>query len=323
MTARVATDLAAFRAQRTRYIGGTDIAGILGVSSWASPLSVYLDKTEPAKADDSSTLAMRRGIALERFISDEFQLAKPGLVCWHPSPVIRTDWGFPAGASIDFFAADAAKPRTPVAVVETKTAFRFGWRDWDVDAKDLPDAYFIQVQWYLAVTELELAYGAADVGDDKLRIIPITADAAVQKRLIEAGREFWTKYVAAGIAPEPIGTDADHDALTRMYSDTIPSPAVYIEGKEATAILSDYIAYKFRAEENSREAETAKQRLQMLMGEHEQAVVGKWRLTWKRQTKTLIDATRLKAERPEIAAEYVKTSESRPFGAPKEITDDH
>lgn len=307
-----------FLTQRRRYIGGTDVAAILGVSQWASPLSVFLDKTG-VPSDDKESLQMRRGLALEQFIADEFERVHPELTTWKAKPKVRTDWGFPAGASTDRLIALRDKPRTPVAILEAKTAFRFGWRDWDEANADLPDAYYVQQQWYLAVHGLPLSYGAADVGDDKLRIVPVEADPAVQKRLIEAGRDFWQQHVETGISPEPIGTDADRDALNRMYPDTIPDPPVYIEGDEAQALLSDYLAHKFGAEEAKRASEKAKQGLQALMGENEQAVVGHWMLTWRKQTKTLIDSKRLKSERPEIAAEYVKTSESRTFAAPKEF----
>ena len=313
-----ATDLATFRETRKQYLGGTDIAAILGVSQWASPLSVYLDKTG-VPSDDKDSLQMRRGLALEQFIADEFERVHPEFVTWKARPKVRTDWGFPAGASTDRLIALREKPRTPVAILEAKTAFRFGWRDWDEANADLPDAYYVQQQWYLAVHDLPLSYGSADVGDDKLRIIPVKADKAVQMRLIQAGRVFWQQHVEKGIPPEPIGTDADRDALNRMYPNTIPDPPVYIEGDEAQVLLSDYLAHKFKAEEAKREAEKAKQGLQALMGEHESAVVGHYRLAWRKQTKTLIDSKRLKAERPEIAAEYSKQSESRSFGQPKEF----
>lgn len=32
---------------RTKYLGGSDVAGILGISPWRTPLEVYLDKVQP------------------------------------------------------------------------------------------------------------------------------------------------------------------------------------------------------------------------------------------------------------------------------------
>ena len=66
-------------------------------------------------------------------------------------------------------------------------------RQWSEAEADLPDSYYVQVQWYLAVTGLDLAYGAADTGREKLTVVPIAADPAVQARLIEAGRDFWQR----------------------------------------------------------------------------------------------------------------------------------
>jgi putative phage-type endonuclease len=317
-----------FLAQRRAYIGGTDIAAIVGVSNWASPLSVYLDKTAPEKSDDKDSLPMRRGLALERFIADEFERAKPGTVCYHPAPVVRTDWGFPAGASVDRYVATTEHPRTPTAILECKTAFSYpaglAWQAPDpgkgAGEGDLPDAYYTQVQWYLAVTGLGWAYGAADTGRSELTIVPIRANERVQARLIEAGRAFWTEHVLAGVPPAPIGTDADAEALARLWPDTVPDPPVTIEDELAELILSDYLAHSVKAKEHEEQAKAAKQQLQALMGENEQAVVGSWRLTWKKQQRTTVDTKRLKAERPEVAAEYSRTSESRVFGTPKEIT---
>lgn len=312
---------AEFLAQRRAYIGGTDIAAITGVSPWASPLSVYLDKTAPEQAERADSLPMRRGLALERFIADEFERAYPRTVCYHPRPVVRTDWGFPAGASVDRFIAQVEHPRTPIAVLECKTAFGFASaKQWSEAEADLPDSYYVQVQWYLAVTGLELAYGAADTGREKLTVVPIEADPVVQERLIAAGREFWQRHVERGVPPAPTGTDADGEALARLWPDTIPEPAATIEDELAEVILSDYLAHSFKAKEHASEAERAKQQLQALMGEHESAIVGKWRLTWKRQSRTTVDTKRLKAERPDIAAAYSRTTESRVFGVPREIS---
>jgi predicted phage-related endonuclease len=317
----------AFLIQRRAYLGGTDIAGIIGVSPWSSPLSVYVDKTAPEQAEDKDSLPMRRGLALERFIADEFVRARPGIVTYHPSPIVRTDWGFPAGASIDYMVARVEHPRTPVGLMDSKTAMSFysrrQWKEPDPDRGlqegDLPDAYYTQLQWYLAVSGLSHAWAAADTGDDSLTVVPVTPSPSIQARLIDAGREFWTQHVERGIAPEPSGTDADADALSRMWPDTIPDPPVTIEDELAEVILSDYLAHKFKAEEAKRAADADKQRLQALMGEHETAVIGRWKLAWKRQSRTTVDTKRLKAEKPDLAAEYAKTSESRVFAAPKEI----
>jgi len=316
MTAREA-----FLASRRYYIGGTDAAAIVGISPFATPLTVYLDKVQPEAREDHETMAMRRGLVLERFIAAEFCRTHPVLVTYHPAPVLRTDWGFPAGASLDFYVAREERPRTPVAMLETKTAMSYySRRQWQEPAPgellsegDLPDSYYAQVQWYLAVTELPLAYAAADTGDESLTVVPIHPNERVQRRLIEACREFWVTHVEGHVAPEPTGTDKDGEALQRMWPDTIPDPPVTIEDELADVMVSDYLAHEFKAKEHKAAADKAKQQMQALMGENERAQVGAWQLSWKPVTSNRIDSKRLKAERPEIAAEYSNESTSRRF----------
>ncbi len=314
---------AEFVEARRAYLGGTDIAAVLGIapSAWGSPLSVYMDKREAEKTEDHDTLPMRRGLALERFIADEFQRARPELVCYHPKPVVRTDWGFPAGASVDFFVAHRDKPRTPVAVMDSKAAFSFfSARQWSEPDNDLPDHYYVQQCWYMAVTGLPLTYVAADTGKEQLTIVEITPREDVQQRLIDAGYRFWTNHVVPGIPPTPIGAKADAEALLHLWPQTIPEPAITIDSDEAEAELSDYLAHSLKAKEHTEAAEQAKQKLQARMGAHEQAVVGTWRLKWARQERTTLDTKRLKAEDPATYAKYARTSESRPFAQPKEMT---
>lgn len=54
--------------QRRHTIGGSDAAGIIGLSKWSSPVSVWADKTGrlPDKPD---TEAMRLGRDLESYVA--------------------------------------------------------------------------------------------------------------------------------------------------------------------------------------------------------------------------------------------------------------
>ena len=54
--------------RRRKSIGGSDAAGIVGLSKWASPFSVWADKTgrAPEKED---TEAMRQGRDLEDYVA--------------------------------------------------------------------------------------------------------------------------------------------------------------------------------------------------------------------------------------------------------------
>jgi len=302
----------AFRETRRRFIGGTDIGAIIGVSPWATPLSVYFDKTDQGEPVEE-TLAMRRGKALEHFISREFVREHPELVVdLHPDPVIRDDWGFPAGASLDGICRKRRQSE-PVAIFEAKTTSAWNAKAWDAEAGDLPDTYFTQVQWYLAVADLPLAYAAADVGDPKkLRVVEVPRDEAVIEALIRAGRDFWVAHVETHTPPAPSGHQRDGQALRAIYPRSSPDVSVVL-GDEAAALVEAYRDAAF-AEKTAAEAKAAAQnQLCALLGDAETAVAGGHKISWKSQTRTTLDGKALKADAPEIWRQYARTSEPRAF----------
>ena len=66
-------DKAVWLKHRSLGIGGSDVAAILGLSKWKSPLSVYMDKVFPEQADDKPKHeAMEWGSRLENSIATKF-----------------------------------------------------------------------------------------------------------------------------------------------------------------------------------------------------------------------------------------------------------
>lgn len=57
--------------ERRKTIGGSDAAGIVGLSKWASPYSIWAEKTGrvPEKED---TEAMRQGRDLEEYVAQRW-----------------------------------------------------------------------------------------------------------------------------------------------------------------------------------------------------------------------------------------------------------
>ena len=56
---------------RQKGLGGSDIAGILGLSPWTTPFGVYFDKVTPVEDQvDDDDKAKRRGRLLERAVGD-------------------------------------------------------------------------------------------------------------------------------------------------------------------------------------------------------------------------------------------------------------
>jgi predicted phage-related endonuclease len=57
---------------RQKYIGGSDVAAILGISPWKTPLDVYLDKSQPRveTVDPARQRLFTRGQRMEPYVID-------------------------------------------------------------------------------------------------------------------------------------------------------------------------------------------------------------------------------------------------------------
>ena len=55
---------------RTKFIGGSDVAAILGVSPWRNVVDLWMDKITPRREDGHNAAAKRRGSRLEPYILD-------------------------------------------------------------------------------------------------------------------------------------------------------------------------------------------------------------------------------------------------------------
>ncbi|HCN3423990.1 YqaJ viral recombinase family protein, partial [Escherichia coli] len=91
---------------RTKYIGGSDVAGILGISPWRTPLEVYLDKVQPRvkPVDPSKQKVFTRGQRMEPYVIDLLSEETGMEIVHRGNRYIHRDYDFIA-AEIDAEAA--------------------------------------------------------------------------------------------------------------------------------------------------------------------------------------------------------------------------
>jgi len=292
--------------RRRGFLGGTDIAAIIGVSPWRSPLDVWLDKTGRAEQRETN-YAMRRGTRLEALLLDEFGRRHPEYRVSRPrKPVVRDNAGFPAGASLDGLAYPKAS-RKAAAVLEAKTAFG-SWKAFR--GRDLPDQYWVQVQWYLWVTGLPVAYVIADTGAWDVKEITIEPDGEVQQRLVDEGRRFWVDYVMADTPPPPApGHPSDLQALGVAYRETTDD--VLELPDDVTRLVAAYVDEQRAKAEHEARLDELKATIAAAMGPHTKARGGSYEISWAPQTRMSVDTKALKAAHPDIAEQFTRTTESR------------
>lgn len=292
-------------AQRRTGIGGSDVAAILGLSKWSTPLQVYQQKRGEL-GEQPENDAMRWGRYLEPVVRQAYADETGNEVRVLPTMIRHPAHDFMV-ANLDGFVAPEHAPRR---VFEAKTARSAeGWGEPGTD--QIPQPYLLQVQHYLAVTGFIVADVAVLIGGSDFRLYEVPEDRELQEMLVDAEHEFWRR-VQRGDPPEPVTTA---DAIARWGRSSI-----------ADRVMADDTALQalqtLRAARESIQAaeqleEAAKVILMRALGERDTLVdsTGRALCTWKVSAPPMrFDAAALKAAHPELHAQFLKPGEpSRRF----------
>jgi len=186
---------------RARSIGASDSAGILMVSSWSSPQSVYADKRGLSDPFDAEHL--KWGRLLEPII---LQQAAERLGCQvrKPAKAIRNPNIPYFHANLDgVFYGNAEHEGIPCEAKVTSTSEGFG-----PDGTDhVPAQYQIQCQHQMMVTEDDRCVLAALIRGTDLRLYYLQRNEEIIAKIREAGTHFWEQHV---IRQEMPGVDWSH-----------------------------------------------------------------------------------------------------------------
>lgn len=177
--------------QRRQGIGGSDAAKVLGVSRWGGPLSVYLEKKGLYIPDDPGEPAYW-GTVLEDVVAREFE-KRSGLRVQRQNKIF-THPGYPwMLANIDRRIVGQKKG------LECKTASNFMGDEWEGD--ELPDAYYIQIQHYMAVMGWEACWVACLIGGQRYVQKEVQRNPELINTIIEKEREFWEEHFLKDVPP--------------------------------------------------------------------------------------------------------------------------
>ncbi|MCW5943871.1 MAG: YqaJ viral recombinase family protein [Fimbriimonadaceae bacterium] len=197
-----------FLARRRDYLGGTDLAAILGRHKYRTPLQVWMEKTGRT-AESTTSRAAEVGILLEplakAWYEQEANVAiQPGSELRHPIH------GF-LGGNPDGYIGQSA-------VVEIKTYGATTASEWGESGTDqIPEAYLLQVVWYLHLSGRPHGIVVA-LHRDKLAFSDyvVDADPELGEEMVRRGVEWWGKHVVADKAPEAVDR-RDENAIRLLY----------------------------------------------------------------------------------------------------------
>lgn len=268
---------------RKKGIGGSDIASILGLNPYRSSLALYFEKVTDEIKPQEENIAAELGLELEPFLARKFEkwikknegldivLEREPYILQHPQYEYML-------VNLDRKFIHPIKGYTPV---ELKTTSEFNRSNWEED--ELPDSYYIQVQWQLLITRAKQAYIAYLIGNRKFNAKEIIRNDEVIDRLLAAAQNFWENHIIPRVPPAPDGSPSSEEILKKMYPKEEESKVI-----DLPDLTEDYILYKDYAEQEKlidAQIKAIKQKIMFLMGTAEAANIDGHRVIWKTITK--------------------------------------
>lgn len=278
--------------ERRNAIGGSDTSAILGLNPYATPYTVWADKTGrlPEKEDSE---AMRQGRDFEQYVADRFTEVS-GKKTRRVNAILKSpEYPF-ASANIDrdIVGEDSGLECKTTSVLNLRN-FRDG---------DFPAQYYTQSVHYLAVTGYTRWYVAVLILNKGFLIYQLTrregdtvpdwCESSVYvsddevAALMDAEREFWA-FVESDTPPAVTGAETDGKALSAVF------PGGGEEVVSLSEISSTIDLYK-ALKENIKVLETdlarCEQEIKAALGNNEHGQAGNWVVTWKTQKRRTFDA---------------------------------
>lgn len=301
----------------TLTIGSSDIASILGLSAWSSPMQTWARLTGlVARYDNTATKVTTRGNRMEAALRN-WRAEELGVIVT-PGPMIGRDapWGAAAPYEWAHSRPDGfyCEPGLDGGMIltECKTVRRFDDDEWGTPGSaDIPAYYLAQVLWQMGTARLG---GRPVVACDLVAFSPMSEDYRVyvipyddaRFRALLATVAAWRERHILGGEPPPVdGHDATTAILARIYPGGIEKKVIEAEAGDI-ALARHIRAVKTQIETLEAEATLLSNTLRERIGQAgatEIKGVARWTPT---KGRTGFDAKALESDMPEVYQRYIK-----------------
>lgn len=175
---------------RTKFIGSSDIAGILGVSKYKTPLDIYNSKVNPQP--NIETQVMRRGKILEPVVLAFVEQDKNMLAAKTNFHVYSSEY--------DFLASEIDCITKCDTQLEIKTSSVFMGKSWGETFDDIPIDYLCQCYWAMGMNNKDSCLMCVLIDlEVKYYVIPQNIDMFNNFKKIAI--EFWNNHIIPRVPP--------------------------------------------------------------------------------------------------------------------------
>ena len=287
---------------RTRGIGGSEVASICGISKYSSPYKVYLRKIGELPYEPQSESA-HWGNTLEDVVAKEFTRVT-GKKVRNKNVMLRSKEN-------DFMIANLDRVGVgEKTFLECKTTILYNAHLWEDDK--IPEGYMLQVQHYMYVCGFKYCYIACLIGGQNFVWKKIKRDDELINMMIEIEKNFWFNHVIAKVPPSIVGGEADSKLLEKLYPNSENNTEI-----ELSCEAIEYIEKLNKLKEQKKELEeqiiNCENYLKNALQENEIGNIDNYKVVWKTSTRKSFDSKAFKEENEELYKKYLKESQSRRF----------
>ncbi|KMT21573.1 hypothetical protein CLCY_2c03350 [Clostridium cylindrosporum DSM 605] len=286
---------------RKNGIGGSDVSAICGLNKYKSPIGVYLEKVEREVQGQEQSEAAYWGNRLEEIVAKEFTKRTGKKVRSRNVILQHKDYPWML-ANLDRVVVGER------AILECKTANSFLAKEWD--GEEVPAAYILQVQHYLAVTGYKTAYIACLIGGQKFIHKTIERDNEIIEYLIEMEKEFWVNHVEKREPPKIDGSEASSKVISMLYPEAKSDEEIVLD-KDISKLINKRIELKEQEEHIKEKINEIDNQIKSSMGEHSKAIAGDFRVTWSNSITSRFDSKSFKENCPNLYKQYLKQGSTR------------
>lgn len=295
---------------RNTYLGGTDAAGVLGLSRYKTPLSVWAEKTGQVIPEDiSDKLYVKLGTKLESIISDLFMEETGKRLCRVNETIFHPNHPF-LGANIDrrVVGEDAG--------FEAKTCSAWKSKEWE--SEEIPAEYIFQVLHYLMVTGRRRWYLAVLIGNQEFKWKVIERDERLLHDLLKREVNFWNDYVVPRVMPKTM-TQYDDDTLLKLYPQAQEGKEIIL-GDDVNQMVETLQGLNADKKQIEGLIDKTENQLKAQLGDADQGSTGLNLVKWINSKTSRLDSVLLKKELPDLYEKYVVAKPTRRFSY-KRITE--
>lgn len=283
--------------QRTRGIGGSDVAAIMGISKYKSAYALYMEKVGLLQPEDiSDKPAVHWGCVLEPIVGEEYKKNHPNREVRRVNAIcksIKRPW---AQASLDYEVLDE---QLGWGVLEIKTAGLNRAKDWE---DGIPLYYQTQIIHYLSVLNRPFADVAVLIGGQDYREYRYMRDMEDEKALVEDVDNFWHQNIEAGVVPQVTNTDSDTQAVLAAGT---PSTGEITDYAGDMTPFERFLQAKAAYEQADAYYKLTKNEVKKLIGDAKGVNTPLGKFTWVRGSSAKFDMKAFSVEHADLKDKYM------------------